>query len=629
MRGKRAMETRKYHLDIHPRILELLGPNLYTNIYYVLAELIANAYDADAKNVYVIANKDDITVEDDGKGMSYSHGDVDQYLHVAQESRISEDDSVTKSGRLKMGRKGIGKLAALSISSEVWVKTVCKGEKSGFILSRSVPEGRDLPALTNSQIRFEKVKAHGTAIVMRSPQYKYPDSLDAMKKNLLRIFPLVDRTFKIHLIRGAREVVISDFDREIMKDLCCLITLGVDFKKLARLVSTPNGVDRSQLVRSGRAVEIPVRLADRQGKTHDYLLTVKGWIGAYESTKGRKAKMTDFPDNFISIFANKKMGEFNILPQVGQNKMNESYVVGQLHVDLFESTELPDMALSNRQGYKTEDVRYQEFLKYVRKNLLAEILSMREKFTDFKNAAKKKLKEEEALRKEIELRESAAKQKSTTVDTFNKYTSRYGDMIPREAALSALNRAFVAGDKIIGLKQEVDSVKKTVLISHTYADKGLADTVFQMLKHNSVPVDDILYTNCDEEEARIPPDEAVYDYLRKFFVESFSNQKIYVLFVTSDNTKKSWGAMVEIGAAWITKVDHRIFTITPYRPEKPLDDTKIWHQTDRDEEGNLSMSKLSADVCCQMIEHVCKTLSYTCKSRGENLRYLRNLVTVK
>ena len=72
-----------------------------------MAELIANAYDADAKNVYVIANKDDITVEDDGKGMSYSHGDVDQYLHVAQESRISEDDSVTKSGRLKMGRKGI------------------------------------------------------------------------------------------------------------------------------------------------------------------------------------------------------------------------------------------------------------------------------------------------------------------------------------------------------------------------------------------------------------------------------------------------------------------------------------------------------------------------------------------
>lgn len=41
--------AKEYNINVDPRILELLGPNLYTNIYYVLAELIANAYDADAK----------------------------------------------------------------------------------------------------------------------------------------------------------------------------------------------------------------------------------------------------------------------------------------------------------------------------------------------------------------------------------------------------------------------------------------------------------------------------------------------------------------------------------------------------------------------------------------------------
>lgn len=40
---------KEYQLNVDPRILELLGPNLYTNIYYVLAELVANAYDADAQ----------------------------------------------------------------------------------------------------------------------------------------------------------------------------------------------------------------------------------------------------------------------------------------------------------------------------------------------------------------------------------------------------------------------------------------------------------------------------------------------------------------------------------------------------------------------------------------------------
>ena len=43
--------AKEYNINVDRRILEVLGPNLYTNIYYVLAELIANAYDADAKNV--------------------------------------------------------------------------------------------------------------------------------------------------------------------------------------------------------------------------------------------------------------------------------------------------------------------------------------------------------------------------------------------------------------------------------------------------------------------------------------------------------------------------------------------------------------------------------------------------
>ena len=58
---------KKYKIEIDTRILELLGPNLYTNIYYVLAELIANAYDADAHNVYVISDENAIHVEDNGK----------------------------------------------------------------------------------------------------------------------------------------------------------------------------------------------------------------------------------------------------------------------------------------------------------------------------------------------------------------------------------------------------------------------------------------------------------------------------------------------------------------------------------------------------------------------------------
>ena len=176
--------SKEYKLNIDPRILELLGPSLYTNIYYVLAELIANAYDADAHNVYIIANKNDITVEDDGKGMSYAKGDIQKYLNVAAVSRSNKEDSYTPLNRKKMGRKGVGKLAALSVSENVLVKTINDGEKSGFILSRHIGENNLLVPLTDEQITFEKISGNGTSIVMQSPQYKLHSTPRAIKRTI-------------------------------------------------------------------------------------------------------------------------------------------------------------------------------------------------------------------------------------------------------------------------------------------------------------------------------------------------------------------------------------------------------------------------------------------------------------
>src|SRR4030065_1966515 len=132
-------KEREYIIEIDPRILELLGPSLYTNIYYVLAELIANSYDANAANVYIIQEDDRIIVEDDGTGMSYEKGDIKKYLQVAVETRTTSKDSYTADKtRRKIGRKGVGKLAALSVSEQVLVMTIQEGEKSGFVLSRHV-----------------------------------------------------------------------------------------------------------------------------------------------------------------------------------------------------------------------------------------------------------------------------------------------------------------------------------------------------------------------------------------------------------------------------------------------------------------------------------------------------------
>jgi hypothetical protein len=341
--------------------------------------------------------------------------------------------------------------------------------------------------------------------------------------------------------------------------------------------------------------------------------------------------MTDFPDNFISLFANKKLGEFNILPVVGQNKLNEVYVVGQLHVNLFELSELPDMALSNRQGYKSDDSRYDEMLRYVRGELLAEILRKREIFTDLGKAKKKNNK--------LETQRSDEKKLKSAMDNFRKKASssaaqnisNLGVGLSQEDIENAVSQSINENSPDLGLKTVVDSQKKKILISQTYPDKSFADIIYQMLLHNNVPADDILYTNCDEEVCRVPEGTGVYDYLRDFFVESYSTQKIFVLFIRSENTKKSWGAISEVGASWITQIDNKIFNIHPFRPEHPLDDERQWQNTNRDEptKGDLWMSPLSADIFCQKIEHVCDVLDYRKKTRDENKSYLETLVSVR
>ena len=626
------MSNKEYKLNIDPRILELLGPSLYTNIYYILAELIANAYDADARNVYIIANKDNITVEDDGTGMSYVAGDVQKYLNVAAVSRKNSEESTTSLGRQKMGRKGVGKLAALSVSANVIVKTISDGDKSGFVLSRYIAEDNLLKALGEDEITFEKITDSGTSVVMENPQYHLHSTLNAVKRNLIKIFPLVSADFKIHIIRGREEVIIENFDKEMIKELSTLITLGEDFKYLSDNFDTPFQHNKDDLLNVRADLEKAIIMKDNGGTVHEYTVQIKGWIGTYKTTRGRRAELTDFPDNFISLYANKKMGEFNVLPVVSQNKLPEVYVVGQLHVDIFELTELPDMALSNRQGYKSDDPRYQAVLELIRTNLLPGILSMRETFVKLGKKKKEQEKIEEQKQGEADFRRA--------VDSFRSRTSRNAANKMRKslslteeqasAAESILYEEINSNSGEMGIKSKIDSQKKRVLISQTRRDKDLADVIYNMLIYNNVPADTILYTNCDDEVARIPIGYGVYDYLRDFFVDSYSTQKMVAIFVTSDNTRSSWGALIEVGAAWITQIEHKIFNIRDFRPEHPLDDEQQWHTSSRDSADNtLYMQNLDADIFSQNIEYICDQLGYPKRTRLENKTRLETLMSIK
>lgn len=99
--------------------LKLLGKSLYSNAWSAISELVANGFDAQAKNVYVYIDNSDksnsvIELFDDGTGMDESGMQI--YARVGfnkREVKNFHDDDY-----LPMGRKGIGKLAALYLSED-------------------------------------------------------------------------------------------------------------------------------------------------------------------------------------------------------------------------------------------------------------------------------------------------------------------------------------------------------------------------------------------------------------------------------------------------------------------------------------------------------------------------------
>lgn len=121
-------------------VIEHLGIKLYRNkTGNVIAELLANCWDADSKWVDILIDPNGgdnqngcIAIFDDGVGMSYKQI-RDHYLHVGKPKRRKPNER-SPGGRRPMGRKGLGKLAPFGISRLVDVVTISDGLLNWFTL---------------------------------------------------------------------------------------------------------------------------------------------------------------------------------------------------------------------------------------------------------------------------------------------------------------------------------------------------------------------------------------------------------------------------------------------------------------------------------------------------------------
>lgn len=202
-------ETRKLEVRYRGRIIEHLTVQTYQSPVAAIAEIVANAWDADATEVQVMlpsALGDDaiLTIVDNGSGMTYAQCQ-DRYLEVGYPRR-GDDPSSTSERRVRplMGRKGIGKFAGFGIANVMIVDTVSHetGERTVFRLDYDRLRGESEKYVDEDPTDVPDVKWYakgdhdaspGTRIELRALKLRQNTSPAVMRRSLARRFLLMER----------------------------------------------------------------------------------------------------------------------------------------------------------------------------------------------------------------------------------------------------------------------------------------------------------------------------------------------------------------------------------------------------------------------------------------------------
>lgn len=202
--------------------VDKLGVKLYDRVSAVIAEVVANSYDADATDVIITAPMGEwlaqkqqgkvidrgfiIEVADNGSGMlvDESINEINEfYLKVGAERRRDprRGDRSKKFGRRVMGRKGVGKLAPFGVCEKIEVISSSGSERKGQDIT-----GKQVQGFRTSHFTMDR-----KAILWETdkPYYPQPGALDGT------IQPRTGTIIKMQVFDHRRVPTIEDFERQL------------------------------------------------------------------------------------------------------------------------------------------------------------------------------------------------------------------------------------------------------------------------------------------------------------------------------------------------------------------------------------------------------------------------------
>ena len=373
----------KYYMTISLNVLNHMGLNLYSNTPAVLAEVIANSWDADATMVDVTVDTENktITVEDDGCGMTLD--DINsRYLYVGYQKRLmvaapNDVFRTPKFNRLPMGRKGIGKLSLFSIANKIEVHTqVLNGQSEAFLMdAEKIKEAIDVekPAkvqqyepesiATNGEVRHE----HGTTIRISALKKLRlnNNSINGLRRRIARRFSIMDgaRNFNVR-INGQ---LITIADRDYFHKARFIFQYDGDYAKHCSKIETNEaGQEIGGFSRPHRFDETGAAGANGQ-------FSIRGWIAIAWRSNDLDGEAVSDNDNLnkITIVVRGKVAQEDILQEFRIGGMITKYMFGEIEADFLDTDDQPDIATSSRQKISEDDGRYQALAQFIFSELKA------------------------------------------------------------------------------------------------------------------------------------------------------------------------------------------------------------------------------------------------------------------
>lgn len=430
--------------------MKLLGKNLYSNPWTAISEIVANGIDAKATNVYVLVdmrNKEHAVVEifDDGKGMSFADLS-EKYTLIGRNKRLSEENVEGKT----LGRKGIGKLAALYLSPCYYLYTKTSGhEESAWMVDVRTMKDSDVPALLKTEYDMTRLVAHqkwreqptGTMIHLSDVDLRKvgPERLKSLPVILADYY--LETTIKCNikvcvLGEGNQNIFFQKIKKEIRFDTLYGIFDNTEYGYKDHIapmlyLTKPNKENEFREVDRPRKTIVldtkkfkpdgKLELTDLEGHKQMASYRLTGWIGIHCSLdndilqrNSPKGKKLQHRPNALRLYVRGKLAVDNLMNYIASSQALANYIEGEISFDVLDDDAFEDASTSNREGYSINDPRIKELINVVNPIINA-LISERNRIgstinQEIEAIRQRKAAEEQRKREEAEQRQREAEE---------------------------------------------------------------------------------------------------------------------------------------------------------------------------------------------------------------------------